>query len=319
MRVAPLLLCLLAPAALAQVPDTTSAWRYLPLAVGNAWEYVEWRQECDPFCDFERQGYRQLTVEGQHVGDQHTYQVIRDARYDTERALRYEFEWHVRFDTTLAYAVGIPMAPAPPGRSSACGAEAPTTAAEWGGGEVAWPVDLFASPCRLDAPFGSVAECGAPTGGGYGVPYDLAGETRTVTLKQFYSLGGPADFVADYGFMGVSFCGGWDRLTWARVGGEEIGAIQVGDTAPDSAPRLGVRVTPNPSRGAVSVTLELPAPSVVHAELVDALGRRVAVLHDGSLAAGPTRLATPELSPGAYVVRATTAEGRASAVLHVVR
>ncbi|HLA63915.1 MAG TPA: hypothetical protein VK610_05780, partial [Rhodothermales bacterium] len=73
----------------------------------------------------------------------------------------------------------------------------------------------------------------------------------------------------------------------------------------------------NPARGPVAVRLVLPAPASAFVAVYDALGRRVAVLHDGPLAAGPAALALDagRLVPGVYVVRATVGAARASAPL----
>ena len=77
---------------------------------------------------------------------------------------------------------------------------------------------------------------------------------------------------------------------------------------PASASLLGP-VAPNPVRGAASVMLTLGAPQAVTVEIVDALGRRVALVHEGSLAAGShdLPLATAGLAPGTYSVRAVGA------------
>ncbi|MDX1421468.1 MAG: hypothetical protein R3181_15995, partial [Rubricoccaceae bacterium] len=74
-------------------------------------------------------------------------------------------------------------------------------------------------------------------------------------------------------------------------------------------------VLPNPvqagARGAVEVVLGVEA--AVRVEAFDALGRRLALLHDGPLAAGPHRLRLPPGPPGLVVVRATGPFGSASA------
>ncbi len=70
---------------------------------------------------------------------------------------------------------------------------------------------------------------------------------------------------------------------------------------------------PNPSRGAVTVPFALPAAARVTVEVVDVLGRRVAVLVDGDRPAGlgEATLAAGALAPGTYVVRlAVEADGR---------
>ncbi len=67
---------------------------------------------------------------------------------------------------------------------------------------------------------------------------------------------------------------------------------------------------PNPFAERTTLTLTLDAPQAVRAEAFDLLGRRVAVLHDGPLAAGthPLTLDAAQLPAGLYVVRAR-AEG----------
>ncbi|HYE95764.1 MAG TPA: hypothetical protein VD962_06110 [Rubricoccaceae bacterium] len=63
---------------------------------------------------------------------------------------------------------------------------------------------------------------------------------------------------------------------------------------------------PSPARGVVHLGLSLAHAQGVKAAVYDALGRRVAVLHDGPLAAGTHRLTldAARLAPGVYVVRA---------------
>ncbi len=63
---------------------------------------------------------------------------------------------------------------------------------------------------------------------------------------------------------------------------------------------------PNPFRGTATVTLSLPSPQRVEVALFDVLGRRVAVLHEGPLAAGSHALTLDGagLPSGVYVVRA---------------
>ena len=70
-------------------------------------------------------------------------------------------------------------------------------------------------------------------------------------------------------------------------------------------------------RGAATVTLSHPAGAVT-VEVLDALGRRVALLAEGDAAAGTRTLALPvgRLAPGAYVVRMTA--GRESVTRPVV-
>ncbi len=81
-------------------------------------------------------------------------------------------------------------------------------------------------------------------------------------------------------------------------------------------------VFPNPARGAARLTVALPEPSAsVRIELIDALGRRVATLHDGPLPAGRTEISVDAaaLPPGIYVARAVGASATASVRMIVVR
>lgn len=94
-----------------------------------------------------------------------------------------------------------------------------------------------------------------------------------------------------------------------------------GEPSP-GASRLELSVSPSPvaALGTVRLTLEAPALTAT-ASVLDALGRRVAVLHDGPLAAGPHDFAfdASALTPGAYVVRFVTDGSAASRVVTVVR
>jgi hypothetical protein len=84
---------------------------------------------------------------------------------------------------------------------------------------------------------------------------------------------------------------------------------------------LWLGVSPNPTHRAATVTLVVPAPAPVLVALYDALGRRVAIVHNGPLAAGshPFPLLVGPLAPGAYVLRASTPDGAASRRVAVAR
>lgn len=73
------------------------------------------------------------------------------------------------------------------------------------------------------------------------------------------------------------------------------------------ATRLDV-LAGNPFRTEARLVLTLPSAASVRAEAFDALGRRVAVLFDGTAPAGATRLALSGagLAPGVYAVRVVT-------------
>lgn len=82
---------------------------------------------------------------------------------------------------------------------------------------------------------------------------------------------------------------------------------------------LNLAVAPNPAREGAVVTVTLAEPAEATLEVVDARGRTVAVVHQGTLAAGITRLALPALAPGPYWVRVTTPGASAVRPLAVVR
>jgi photosystem II stability/assembly factor-like uncharacterized protein len=99
-----------------------------------------------------------------------------------------------------------------------------------------------------------------------------------------------------------------DAGTVVRFNGVSTGA--------EGGPAAGLALTvgPNPARGRGVVTLTLDRPRDVTVAVYDALGREVAALHRGPLAAGahPLALDAMGLRTGVYVVRAS-AEGVALA------
>ena len=81
------------------------------------------------------------------------------------------------------------------------------------------------------------------------------------------------------------------------------------------------RVAPNPARGRAVVAYAVPSAGRTVVAVYDALGRRVAVLADGAVAAGrhEAELDTAGLSPGVYVVVVESGGARAARTLAVVR
>ena len=84
---------------------------------------------------------------------------------------------------------------------------------------------------------------------------------------------------------------------------------------------LALSVAPNPTRGSAALTLRLPSAVEAHIAAYDVLGRRVALLHDGSLAAGTHTFALDAtgLPAGVYVVRATAGASAVTGQLTLVR
>lgn len=85
-----------------------------------------------------------------------------------------------------------------------------------------------------------------------------------------------------------------------------LSAFPVASEAPPRSGESRIEVLPNPASGRASVRLVTEAqPSQATVSVYDALGRRVAVLHDGPLAAGAHTftLDTSGMPSGTYVVR----------------
>ncbi|MEP0547986.1 MAG: PA domain-containing protein [Rhodothermales bacterium] len=80
-------------------------------------------------------------------------------------------------------------------------------------------------------------------------------------------------------------------------------------------------VYPNPLASHATVVINLPTAQAVRVAVFDLLGREVAVLHDGSLPAGPHTLTldATRLPAGLYLVRATGAGHRATRKLMITR
>lgn len=96
----------------------------------------------------------------------------------------------------------------------------------------------------------------------------------------------------------------------------------LGATAAEAAPEaaFALTVAPNPVAGAAAVRLALPASGPVHVAVYDALGRTVAVLHEGPLVAGRHAFPTPATLPaGVYLVRVRTHAAAAARTFTVVR
>ena len=97
------------------------------------------------------------------------------------------------------------------------------------------------------------------------------------------------------------------------------GVVAVETEAPASA--FALAAAPNPVISLGAVSLRLAAAQNIRLSVVDALGREVAVLHDGPLTAGTHRLGldTAGMPAGVYVVRAVGGGQAASQTLTVVR
>ena len=296
--------------ALAQTADTTSAWRYLPLQVGNVWEYGSWVEECYggiDFCEVRLIGYVRWEAEGEWTVADTTYTVLRMRGYTAEGEGGASRRLAVRFDT----------------------AEAHGFQRYDDGTEVAWPNGLRVSPQmpRLS----TEADCGGQGPGGVFVhqPGEVVvrveGEPQTRISKEFQSLIPGWYFAADVGLLyagGAEFGGEWINLTFAKVGKVEYGTEQF-PVAAESAPleaAFALAVFPNPTRDVATVRFTLDAPQRVTLAVYDVLGRRVLAADLGAQPTGEAthRLDVANLPAGLYVVRLTGDAG-ARATARIVR
>lgn len=78
-----------------------------------------------------------------------------------------------------------------------------------------------------------------------------------------------------------------------------------------AAGRIGVSTHPNPARSAVTLAIAVPITGEMRIEVYDVMGRQVATVHDGPLAAGEHSLSldAAPLAPGVYVIRAVAPTG----------
>lgn len=110
-------------------------------------------------------------------------------------------------------------------------------------------------------------------------------------------------------------------LGYARVGGVTYGQqVIASDGAPPSA-SLRLTVGPNPAAGSLTVQFDLPMPTEARLTLVDALGREVRALDLGTrpVVTGTETVALGGLAPGVYTVRLAAGGAVATARVSVVR
>jgi len=277
MRITALVLLFLTLPALAQTPDTTSAWRYYPLQIGNAWEH-------------RGSGFVPGFMRTEIVGDT----LIEGTHYFLETTVFHPEDkpgarFPIRFDTTTANVM-----------------------ARWeDGSESVWQF----SGCPLNVPFGAEVEClngSKAVGGGYDETVELVDGLvlEGVTYKEFYTP--PYSFVNGYvagiGWV-LSVTGvepGQRYLSYARIDGVEYGQPFPVTTegAPESV-AVALAVFPNPSRGTATVRFMLDRAQRVTLAVYDVLGRRVLARDLGVQPAGEAqhRLDVASLPSGVYVVR----------------
>lgn len=182
---------------------------------------------------------------------------------------------------------------------------APTT---WGG---AYPTGTGAAWLLSNAPYGlfTTSDGGrTATSITQGLPTASNGLLCAVPFPS-----GATAYFAAVNNPGGSCTGGASGLYRYRPAGSVTAEASAG-TAP-----MHLAVAPSPSRGPVAAVLIVGVPATVRVTVVDALGRDVAVLHEGPLGVGAHRFDWAAAAPaGVYVVRAT-ASGGAVATQRFVR
>lgn len=183
-------------------------------------------------------------------------------------------------------------------------------------------IDLHADALRAGAPADARATLAwapldLPSGWGAtlldrrtGVVYDLgaSGEIDLALASEDVLTASDADLAAS---KASSLAPPTPRALLAR-GTARFVVTLTPEAAKDSGAEIRAEVgplAPNPARAGARLAISLPVSGDVTVEVFDALGRRVALVHNGPLAAGTSRVRVPttDLVPGAYVVRTSGA------------
>ena len=291
-------------------PDTTEAWRYFPLAVGNAWEYYNY---------FTGERLR-VDVYGTETHNGRTYFSTIDILYDGDGAARAAPPGHaLRYDTTAA-AVWFYVHET--------------------GGERSY----FEASCPLDAPFGGQVNCylggeAFAVGGGYdgllafGEPLPGTGEDTVRTAVKTYGYTDPGIFFDLRYAAGLGLVYYDDEyvrrgLYYARVDGVEYGVsvlppftVDAEIGSPEPADKLALEVYPNPVRARLTLAFDTEAAAPVVVEVVDVLGRVVLRRTEAGIGVGAHTLPldVSALVGGVYFARVQTGSGAAMRPFVVAR
>ena len=291
-------------------PDTTDWRRYVPLEVGNEWQYT-W----SPFTD---QPYEHGTrVTGTTEIDGEAYFLAQRCERPLGEELTCEPPFPIRYDEANRAVVR---------RTTDTQGEPEFSLFQ--------PSD-YVPICPLDAPFADGLNKGGcalsddalfSVSGAYGAGYQGLGDTR----KMFGDgLQGDITFVAGVGAVGSENVDAdiVETLVYARVGDDEIGtplfSFPTADEPGGSTPEpFALRtVYPNPARTTATATFTLDRPQEITLELVDVLGRVVLQGELGPQTAGSreARLDLGGLRAGLYVLRLRGDENEATRRFVVLR
>ena len=274
-------------------PDTVLPWRYLPLAVGNAWEYETWF------------GHARIDIPKDTLIEGRRYFLWDERGYDTGGRQVRGFRPSVRYDSSAARVVRWYRA-------------------------VGTDTTFIFAPCPLDAAFDSTVECfeGIPfeVTGTYDGVLDFEPDitVTNVAVKSYSAKYSLDRFAAGFGKALYEDFGGWYyALRYARVGGEEYGEELFPVASEEAAPAaaaLRIEAWPNPFRGPLRAAFTLERPEPVTLEVVDVLGRVVLRRDLGPLPTGAheTGLDGASLGAGVYILR-LSAQGETRAARAVTK
>lgn len=289
-------------------PDTTDWRRYMPLAVGNEWQYRE------PFAGYEVYWGWRITGETE-IGGRTYFELERcnEAEDGTVSCGEPQF---VRYSDEYASVVRY-------------GED----------GDTWWP----GVPCRLDLPFGGTPEtdfyeCEGGVferyfgvWGEYDAMWNLPPDVVSGDTRKHIGVGA-MDGVTLYAGLGLVSTEDElhpepTQLVYARIHGETYGtpafSFPTADEPGASAPAaFALRaVYPNPAGEAAVVAYALDRAQDVTLEVLDVLGRVVRTEEVGAQAAGPheAHVATDVLPSGLYLVRLRGEDAEATRRLVVLR
>ena len=284
MRTACLLLTLFASAAVSAqsgeepIPDPTPPHLYFPLAVGNAWEYLQ----CNPgvlhTCQYRRS--RRTVVDTIRV-DGNLYFVEETEQADQGEPWAPAGQSILRYDSTSTRVVALEGGP--------------------------W----YLTECRLAAAFSGDAGCGlivfGPDLSGFWHSADLL-ESRS--FKSFNSSDDSQDVLEGVGWIGGYVWNDYTTISYAHVLQDDGTVFQYGTqyaVASEDTPEAGglmLAVGPNPTAGPLTLRLGGWAGETVTLDAFDALGRRVWARE--VLGQQPVSVDASGWAPGLYLVRART-------------
>ncbi len=285
------------------LPDTLDWHRYVPLAVGNVWEYQV--VEGEPLLR------REITGDTT-AADGRTYFILDESSYEYNNfgtgstlELFWRLTWYVRYDTAGTFVAVLD----PAADTLALPQDNPLD----GGPEIGY-FDLRAA--FADTVFyGPGAEQYYAVMGGYGETVQIGGaQVEAVAVKRFSTLFWYARYAADIGYLGGGNLWG-PFLTYARVDGTTYGLSRLPTAVEDEGTvpaRLAVEALyPNPVRDRATLVYHLPAPGGLSVAVYDGLGRRVHFERLPVRAAGRYTVALDARAwpPGLYGVRLSTDAG----------